>query len=103
MDNNKKFYCSFEIITPVHIGSGEDYYLTDYYFDDQDNKLIFYDKTKVSQLICKQSKKEFADFLKAAEAGDYFKLKRAMKPHIKSAASEYIDINRLCNRNHFSQ
>ncbi len=90
--NKKKIPCSIEIITPIHIGSGEDYYPTDYYFSDEDKKLIFFDKTAISRLILKEGENEFSEFVTAIERNDYFKMKRIMKPHIQKAKIREISV-----------
>ncbi|MBW1616292.1 MAG: type III-A CRISPR-associated RAMP protein Csm5 [Deltaproteobacteria bacterium] len=92
MDKNKKIYCSLKIITPVHIGSGEDYYLTDYYFSGQKKELIFFNKTAISKLIFAEGEGKFKKFISASEKGEYLKIKSLMEKHIEIAKTGEVSV-----------
>ena len=50
------FKVKFEVITPVHIGSGEEYYPVDYVIDDNDKKLYMIDENKLLNSVEKEGK-----------------------------------------------
>jgi CRISPR type III-A-associated RAMP protein Csm5 len=60
------FKVTLETITPVHIGSGEEYYPTEYFIDNDDKKLYVVDENKLLNEVEKDRKLE--EFAKLASS-----------------------------------
>jgi len=89
MGNKMRAKVKFEVLTPIFIGSGEDYYPQDF-FIDEDDRFYFIDREKFLKII--EKKGLFEKFLEVS--GDINKLLGFIDDNFEtSAAKDVVDID----------